>query len=279
MSIALWKVVRTRSKVRLRGSKTRKPGAENPDPEDGQGASQAVGVSPRRYQDSPDALRLIGEVTSLIPAVIRTGRCASDMLEGEMLMLRLRDIMTRQVVTLEPQMNLREAMEILTSRHVSGAPVVTGQKVVGVLSAGDLLAFAAAPQREEERSAEPTLGEDWEEPAEWEDDEESESTSFFTDMWDEHTEDATDVMATQGETSTDVLSNHLVEEAMTKKIRWLSPNADVRSAADMMRQFGVHRVLVVNRGRLVGLVSAMDITKAVADRKLTNTTYVFDKKI
>lgn len=57
MSIALWKVVRTPSKVMLRGSKTRKPGAENPDPEDGQGASQAVGVSPRRYQDSPDAAK------------------------------------------------------------------------------------------------------------------------------------------------------------------------------------------------------------------------------
>lgn len=192
-------------------------------------------------------------------------------------MLRLRDIMTRRVVTFEPQMTLREAMEILTSRHLSGAPVVSGQKVVGVLSAGDLLAFAAAPQREEERPAEPSLAEEWEEPEEWEDDEESESASFFTDMWDDHTEDANDVISSQGETSTDVLSNHLVEEAMTKKIRWLSPDADVRSAAEMMRQYGVHRVLVVSRGQLVGLVSAMDIAKAVADRKLTNTTYVFDK--
>jgi CBS domain-containing protein len=45
----------------------------------------------------------------------------------------------------------------------------------------------------------------------------------------------------------------------------------------MMRQYGVHRVLVVTRGRLVGLVSAMDITRAVADRKLTAHTYVFEK--
>ncbi len=192
-------------------------------------------------------------------------------------MLRLRDIMTRGVVTLEPQMTLREAMEILTARHLSGAPVVSGQKVVGVISAGDLLSFAAAPPREDEQQAEPTLADEWDEPAEWEDDYDSQSASFFTDMWDEHTEDANDVIDTQGETSSDVLSNHVVEEAMTKKIRWLSPDADVRSAADMMRQYGVHRVLVVRRGRLVGLVSAMDIAKAVADRKLTNRTYVFDK--
>jgi CBS domain-containing protein len=192
-------------------------------------------------------------------------------------MLRLRDIMTRGVVTLEPQMTLREAMEILTARHLSGAPVVSGQKVVGVISAGDLLSFAAAPPREDEQQAEPTLADEWDEPAEWEDDYDSQSASFFTDMWNEHTEDANDVIDTQGETSSDVLSNHVVEEAMTKKIRWLSPDADVRSAADMMRQYGVHRVLVVRRGRLVGLVSAMDIAKAVADQKLTNRTYVFDK--
>jgi CBS domain-containing protein len=193
-------------------------------------------------------------------------------------MLRLRDIMTRNVVTFEPQMTLREAMEILTSRHLSGAPVVSGQKVVGVLSAGDLLGFAAAPSNEEERPAEAARADKWEEPPEWEDDEESESASFFTDMWDDHTEDTDDVMATQGETSTDILSNHLVEEAMTKKIRWLSPDADVRSAADMMRQYGVHRILVVSRGRLVGLVSAMDIVKTVADRTGNNITHMFPKK-
>jgi CBS domain-containing protein len=192
-------------------------------------------------------------------------------------MLRLRDIMTRKVVTLEPQMTLREAMEILTARHLSGAPVVSGQKVVGVLSAGDLLSFAAAPAREEERQPEPSLADEWDEPAEWEDDDDSQSASFFTDMWDEHTEDTNDVIDSQGETSPDALSNHLVEEAMTKTLRWLSPDADVIGAADMMRKYGVHRVLVVSRGRLVGLVSAMDIAKAVADRKLTNRTYVFDK--
>lgn len=192
-------------------------------------------------------------------------------------MLRLRDIMTRKVVTLEPQMTLREAMEILVARHLSGAPVVSGQEVVGVISAGDLLSFAAAPSRDDKRQPEPTITDEWNEPAEWEDDEASESASFFTDMWDEHTEDTNDVIDTQGETSSDNLSNHLVEEAMTKTIRWLSPDAEVRSAADMMRHYGVHRILVVKRGRLVGLVSAMDIAKAVADRKLTTRTYVFDK--
>ena len=104
-------------------------------------------------------------------------------------MLRMRDIMTRRVVTLEPQMTLREAMEILVARHLSGAPVVSGDRVVGVISAGDLLSFAAAPSSDDERQAEPTIVDDWDEPAEWEDDEASESASYFTDMWDELTRD------------------------------------------------------------------------------------------
>jgi len=39
-------------------------------------------------------------------------------------MLRLQDIMTRDVVTVSPELTLRDAMELLTSLHISGAPVV-----------------------------------------------------------------------------------------------------------------------------------------------------------
>ena len=194
-------------------------------------------------------------------------------------MLRLRDIMTQKVMTLEPQMTLREAMDILTSRHVSGAPVVSGQRVVGVISATDLLSFASTPPREEVRT-ESSLADKWDEPVEWDETSElldgDDSSVYFNQMWDEHSEDTNEVMTTQGESSSDMLSNYLVEDVMTKTIRWLSPDSDVRSAADMMREYGVHRVLVVNRGRLVGLVSAMDIAKAVAERKLPNRSFVFE---
>ena len=192
-------------------------------------------------------------------------------------MLRLRDIMTRDVVTLDPEMTLREAMEILTSRHLSGAPVLSGKKVVGVLSAGDLLAFAAAPSNGESHGEESATTDDWEPQDEMSDEQDESDSAFFTDMWDEQTGDTNDVIESRGEPSTDPLSNHVVEEAMTKTLRWLSPNSDVRSAADMMRKFGIHRVLVVSRGQLVGIISAMDIAKAVADAKLTSRAYVFNQ--
>src|SRR5919112_1386779 len=58
-------------------------------------------------------------------------------------MLRLRDIMTTKVVTVDAGATVREAMELLARHHVSGAPVVSGQSLVGVVSATDLMAFAA----------------------------------------------------------------------------------------------------------------------------------------
>ena len=56
-------------------------------------------------------------------------------------MLKLRDIMTTGVATASPDLTLREAMELLSTRHISGAPVVSGGKVVGIFSASDLLSF------------------------------------------------------------------------------------------------------------------------------------------
>jgi CBS domain-containing protein len=58
-------------------------------------------------------------------------------------MLRLRDIMTREVVSAAPDLTIRDAMELLSERHVSGAPVIEGGKVVGIVSTTDLLDLLA----------------------------------------------------------------------------------------------------------------------------------------
>jgi CBS domain-containing protein len=55
----------------------------------------------------------------------------------------VRDLMTRDVGALDPNMSLREAIEVLRREGVSGAPVVQNQKLVGVVSATDILEFQA----------------------------------------------------------------------------------------------------------------------------------------
>lgn len=54
------------------------------------------------------------------------------------------DIMTRQVITLTPTMHIYEAMEVLLKHKISGAPVLDGGRLVGVLSEYDCMKVGSA---------------------------------------------------------------------------------------------------------------------------------------
>lgn len=201
-------------------------------------------------------------------------------------MLRVRDIMTENVITFDPELSIREAMDILVARRVSGAPVVAGGEVIGVVTATDLLQFAAAlPGVPTERTAAPEFfgdisGDEDEEATlrdEGEDDEPS--ALYFTELWDDSGASAVDRMATPATAEWNVLEEHTVSEAMTSApVCSLTPDALVTVAADYMRQEKIHRVLVMVGKKLVGVVSSSDITAAVADGKLTSHTFVFDRE-
>lgn len=55
----------------------------------------------------------------------------------------------------------------------------------------------------------------------------------------------------------------------------IPPDATVESAAEYMARGEIHRLLVLDAGRLIGIVSALDIAAAVGDHRLTKHTYVF----
>lgn len=65
-------------------------------------------------------------------------------------MLKVKDLMTRDLLTLAPNTTIREAAEILATEHVSGAPVVHNGRPLGMVSARDLLEFIAALPAEPE---------------------------------------------------------------------------------------------------------------------------------
>ena len=189
-------------------------------------------------------------------------------------MLRLQDIMTRELVTLSPEHSLREAMSILTSRHISGAPVVSNNTVVGVVSLTDLAeAASSAPAVPTER---PEVAE-W---GEWDEDEEeaegdAAASAYFQELWDDAGADVTERMEQTSGPEWDALEDQKVSDAMSRTIRSLSPETPVDAAAEFMRASSIHRVLVMQDRQLLGVVSTRDISDAVADRRLTTRTYVF----
>ena len=189
-------------------------------------------------------------------------------------MLRLQDIMTRDLVTLSPEHSVREAMSVLTSRHISGAPVIANQRVVGVVSLTDLAELASsAPGVPTERPAMTEWGE-WDEPDDLPEGEEPPST-YFEQLWDDSGAEVAERIAETGGPEWDALGEHTVGEAMTRNVQSLPPDSLVAHAAQFMRDASIHRVLVMEGDRLLGVVSTRDIADAVADHKLTARTYVF----
>jgi len=189
-------------------------------------------------------------------------------------MLRLQDIMTRDVVTVSPQLSMRDAMDLLTTLHITGAPVVSCGKVVGVVSLTDLAEFAATTPGGSTQHPEIAEGSEFEHPTAWME-EEDPPAAYFAQLLEDSADDVVERMAETDGPEWNVLEEHTVAEAMNRKVAALPPNATVEHAAAVMRRAAIHRVLVMEDGTLQGLVTTTDITDAVADHKLTTRVFVF----
>lgn len=190
-------------------------------------------------------------------------------------MLPIREIMSTDLLVFAPEITVLDAMALLASRHVSGAPVVSGTKVVGVVSATDLLQLASAvPGTPAVENPEP---ERWDEdaPATPVDDGDEPPGTFFHEFWSESAAEVRDRILGANGPEWNALADHVVEEVMNPAVCSLPPETPVDRAADYMREKGIHRVLVMDGDKLVGIVSTRDIANAVADGRLTTMKWVF----
>lgn len=181
-------------------------------------------------------------------------------------MTHVREIMTSEVAVVSPDMTLREALEVLEGRGVAGAPVLRGTDVVGVLSATDFMDIEeSSPPVPSFREGQP----DWSESAEEEEWEEGASPPiFFVELWRESETDTAERMAETEGPEWDFLADHTVAEVMSRKLLSVGPDDDVRVAARRMQDAAAHRLLVLDGRRLVGVLSASDIVRAVAEGDL-----------
>jgi len=191
-------------------------------------------------------------------------------------MLRVDEIMTADPVTVSPETTIREPMELLGNRHLSGAPVVSGGELIGVVSATDLMTFAAAvPGVPTERDdgwseiPEPPLDAEVEQEAE-------PASAFFSDLWDDSGVDVNGRISNVDTPEWNALEEHDVSEVMTRApLITIAPSAHVEMAAELMRQHRIHRLLVTDGRRLLGVISTSDVSRAVADHRFHTHEYVF----
>jgi predicted transcriptional regulator len=182
---------------------------------------------------------------------------------------QVREIMTRDVVVIDQNQTLREAVELFRSREITGAPVVEGDRVLGVVSLTDVSEFEATepavPTSREDRSVRDALEE--EDPETWTEGDDSPS-AYFVDYWSNVGAEVTSRMDVSDGPEWDRLAEHVVSEIMTRKVLSIAPDDEIRAAARLMADAGVQRVLVMSDGAIQGIVSASDIVRAVADGKI-----------
>ncbi|MDD0842459.1 CBS domain-containing protein [Pseudomonas sp. Gutcm_11s] len=58
----------------------------------------------------------------------------------------VREVMSVPVVTVEPRQSIRECMSLMTDGHLRHLPVVEGERLLGLLSIGDLIKETLAEQ-------------------------------------------------------------------------------------------------------------------------------------
>lgn len=84
---------------------------------------------------------------------------------------------------------------------------------------------------------------------------------------------STDILAAEAESDderalTRVVTHTRISEIMTRTPKSITPDADIKLAAQEMLYLDVHRLLVVEDGMLVGILSQSDIVRAVANGQI-----------
>jgi CBS domain-containing protein len=179
-------------------------------------------------------------------------------------MLTLKDLMTPAPVTIPPGATLRDAVELLTKVGVNALPVTDGGQILGMITTLSIIAFeSVTPGVPTERDPSDV----WEVESPEED--EIPAAEYFAELWEDAGTELDERFRVTDSPEWDFLAEHRVEEAMMSDPIEFPPDASVDEAAERMRMTGAHGVLVVEHGKLRGIVTTMDITRAFAEQRPT----------
>lgn len=145
--------------------------------------------------------------------------------------LKVGDVMTREVIAVAPDTSLVTTARLFAARHITGAPVIDPDgRPIGVVTQTDL----TDPDRD--RTNRP-------------------GKSIFYQV----THHARIV---QGDDAT--TADGIVADVMSPFVLAIDPNAPLMEAIRLMVSDDVHRLLVTREGKLVGIVTSMDVLRALA---------------
>ena len=146
--------------------------------------------------------------------------------EGEPL---VRDIMTTPVISVPSSMTVRDLAALFRDRRIGGVPVVDDDRLVGIVTEGDLMALDADVQM-----------------------------PHYFELF-----DSIIYLGSQKKFKEQLekASAATVEQLMTDEVRIVAPDDEARKAATLMSRHKFDRVPVIEGETLVGIVTRHDIMK------------------
>jgi len=151
--------------------------------------------------------------------------------------MRAMDVMTTNVITVEPDTSVQQLATLLSERGISGVPVVDrDNRLLGVVTEGDLLhrAETGTERRIQRRRS----------------------------RW-------LDTIGADQEAARDYVKAHgrIVREIMTREVISVSDTTELADIATLLETKRIKRVPVLRDGKLVGIVSRANLVRALAMTK------------
>ena len=149
------------------------------------------------------------------------------------------DLMNPEVLTVPEDMTVRELATYLMDNEITGAPVVDREgRLVGVVSVVDIADVAAGEEEADDEGSEGSGGVD-----------------YFAQSWEvglsDEAREELELEDEQGEI--------LVGEIMNPELYSVPEDATVAEVAMTMLKNHIHRLLVIEEGRAVGIITTSDL--------------------
>ena len=153
--------------------------------------------------------------------------------------LKASDVMTRSLVLARPEQDLLEIESLLFERRISGVPVVDEGRLVGMVSATDV-ARVQVLMNSLDGQVNDTL--DWSQQADGFQHTDPPQFSGFRQM----------------------IAKLKVQDAMRDNVSVCLPDAPLAEVARTMLAERIHRIIVVEGERPVGIISSLDLVKVLS---------------
>ena len=164
-----------------------------------------------------------------------------------------RDLMTEKAVCVKPETTIKDLINILVKNSINGVPVVDKNgRLVGVVSKTDIVEYDAKASKKKKISSQ---------------------KSFYNDTNGKLKKDFEKAKKTKD------FGKTIVKDIMTTHVITAKANDTIDRLAKIMFDKKVNRVIIQDKGSVVGIVSTLDILHAVSTMGYGSSAFVTEEAI